>query len=398
MEKVAVFIFLWIFSTLYGMAQNSDIQQIAAGLQEKYAPDSRVELFQITASQLNDTLVLRGETTSREAYEELLAQARKTQVQVKDHIRLLPDETLGEEIWGIIYNSAGTLRAEPRYGAELVSQALLGMPVRILEQKFGWRRVQTPDRYIGWMNGSVAPMTDAQRQQYLKLPKVIVTSLHARSFGDTGEEALSVSDLVAGDMLVMKQAKEGFYQVQYPDGREAFVKKSDVMTVSDWLKNNRLTGESIVNTAKQLLGVPYFWGGTSTKGMDCSGFTKQVYWMHGIVLARDASQQVRYGKLIDETGDFSNALPGDLVFFGTKATTENPKERVVHVGIYIGDRRFIHASDYVRINSFDPADPLYDEFNAHRYIRTKRVIGEVNSEGIEKIFENSFYHLTGNKK
>lgn len=398
MEKVAVFIFLWIFSTLYGMAQNSDIQQIAAGLQEKYAPDSRVELFQITASQLNDTLVLRGETTSREAYEELLAQARKTQVQVKDHIRLLPDETLGEEIWGIIYNSAGTLRAEPRYGAELVSQALLGMPVRILEQKFGWRRVQTPDRYIGWMNGSVAPMTDAQRQQYLKLPKVIVTSLHARSFGDTGEEALPVSDLVAGDMLVMKQAKEGFYQVQYPDGREAFVKKSDVMTVSDWLKNNRLTGESIVNTAKQLLGVPYFWGGTSTKGMDCSGFTKQVYWMHGIVLARDASQQVRYGKLIDETDDFSNALPGDLVFFGTKATTENPKERVVHVGIYIGDRRFIHASDYVRINSFDPADPLYDEFNAHRYIRTKRVIGEVNSEGIEKIFENSFYHLTGNKK
>lgn len=398
MEKVAVFIFLWIFSTLYGMAQNSDIQQIAAGLQEKYAPDSRVELFQITASQLNDTLVLRGETTSREAYEELLAQARKTQVQVKDHIRLLPDETLGEEIWGIIYNSAGTLRAEPRYGAELVSQALLGMPVRILEQKFGWRRVQTPDRYIGWMNGSVAPMTDAQRQQYLKLPKVIVTSLHARSFGDTGEEALSVSDLVAGDMLVMKQAKEGFYQVQYPDGREAFVKKSDVMTVSDWLKNNRLTGESIVNTAKQLLGVPYFWGGTSTKGMDCSGFTKQVYWMHGIVLARDASQQVRYGRLIDETGDFGDALPGDLVFFGTKATPESPKERVVHVGIYIGQKRFIHASDYIRINSFDPADPLYDEFNTRRYLRTKRVIGEVNSEGIEEIFENSFYHLTGNKK
>lgn len=398
MGKVAAIIFLWIFSTLYGMAQNSDIQQIVAWLQEKYAPDSRVELFQITVSRLKENLVLRGETTSREAYEELLAQARKAEVQVKDHIRLLPDETLGEEIWGIIYNSAGTLRAEPRYGAELVSQALLGMPVRILEQKFGWRRVQTPDRYIGWMNGSVAPMTDAQRQQYLKLPKVIVTSLHARSFGDTGEEALSVSDLVAGDMLVMKQAKEGFYQVQYPDGREAFVKKSDVMTVSDWLKNNRLTGESIVNTAKQLLGVPYFWGGTSTKGMDCSGFTKQVYWMHGIVLARDASQQVRYGKLIDETGYFSNALPGDLVFFGTKATTENPKERVVHVGIYIGDRRFIHASDYVRINSFDPADPLYDEFNAHRYIRTKRVIGEVNSEGIEKIFENSFYHLTGNKK
>ncbi len=398
MGKVTAIIFLWIFSTLYGMAQNSDIQQMIAGLQEKYAPDGRLELFQITASRLNDTLVLRGETTSREAYEELLAQARKTAPQVKDHIRLLPDKVLGEEIWGIVYNSVGTLRAEPRYGAELVSQALLGMPVRILEQKGGWRRVQTPDRYIGWMNGSVAPMTDTQRQQYLKLPKVIVTSLHARSFEDIGNETLPVSDLVAGDMLVIKQAKEGFYQVQYPNGREAFVKKSDVTDVSDWLKKNRPTGENIVNAAKQLVGVPYLWGGTSVKGMDCSGFTKQVYFMHGIVLARDASQQVRYGRLIDETGDFSDALPGDLVFFGTKATAENPKERVVHVGIYIGDRRFIHASDYVRINSFDPADSMYDEFNAHRYIRTKRVIGEVNSEGIEDIFMNSFYHHTSNTK
>lgn len=398
MGKAAGIIFLWIFSTLYGMAQNIDIQQIIAGIQGRYAPDGRVELFQITASQKNDTLVLRGETTSREAYEELLVQARQTSVTLRDHIRLLPDKALGEEIWGIIYNSSGTLRAEPRYGAELVSQALLGMPVRILEERGGWHRVQTPDRYIGWMNGSVEPMTDAQRQQYLKLPKAIVTSLHARSFTDTDKEALPVTDLVAGDMLVVQSAKGGFYQVQYPDGREAFVKKIDAMKVPDWLRKNRLTGESIVNTAKQLLGVPYLWGGTSTKGMDCSGFTKQVYWMHGIVLARDASQQVRYGRLIDETGDFGDALPGDLVFFGTKATPESPKERVVHVGIYIGQKRFIHASDYIRINSFDPADPLYDEFNTRRYLRTKRVIGEVNSEGIEEIFENSFYHLTGNKK
>jgi len=86
------------------------------------------------------------------------------------------------------------------------------------------------------------------------------------------------------------------------------------MEVDEWLKSSSLTGESIVQTAKQLLGVPYLWGGTSTKGMDCSGFTKQVYFMHGIILARDASQQVRYGRLIDEVGDFSDARPGDLVF------------------------------------------------------------------------------------
>lgn len=391
MGKAAGIIFLWIFSTLQVMAQNSELQQIIEAVQEKYAPDKRTELFQVVATQRNDTLVLKGETTSRQAYEEILSSARNGSAHVKDSIRMLPDQKLGEEIWGVIYNAVGTLRAEPRYGAELVSQALLGMPVRILEQKRGWRRVQTPDRYIGWMNGSVEPMTDAQRQQYLKLPKVIVTSLNTRSFADTAKESLPVSDLVAGDMLVVKSSKGGFYQVQYPDGREAYVKKTDVMEVADWQKKCKPTGESIVHTAKQLSGVPYLWGGTSVKGMDCSGFTKQVYFMHGIILARDASQQVRYGRLIDEAGDFSEALPGDLVFFGTKATEENQKERVVHVGIYIGEKRFIHASDYVHISSFDPADPLYDAFNTKRYLRTKRIIGEVNGEGIEELFSNDFY-------
>jgi SH3-like domain-containing protein len=214
-----------------------------------------VELFHVEAVQRNDTLVLRGETTNREAHEEMLWQARKVSAQVKDSIRLLPDKKLGDEIWGIIYNSVGTLRAEPRYSAELVSQALLGMPVRILEKKRGWLRIQTPDKYIGWINGSVKPMTNAERQQYLRQPKVIVISQNTLSFADTSRESLPVSDLVAGDMLVVKLSEGEFYQVQYPDGREAYVRKTDAMEVDDWLKKNSLTGESIVHVAKQLSGV-----------------------------------------------------------------------------------------------------------------------------------------------
>ena len=391
MRKIVFIFFLWIFAMSHLMAQHIDIQQMIERVQEKYAPDRRTELFHVMATQQNDTLVLKGETTSRQAYEEILSYARENAALVKDSIRMLPDEKLGEEIWGVIYNSVGTLRAEPRYAAELVSQALLGMPVRILEQRGGWRRVQTPDRYIGWMHGSVQPMTKAEWQHYLKQPKIIVTSLYARSFADTTNESLPVSDLVAGDMLAVKAVNERFYQGKYPDGREAYIKKVDAREVDEWLKSSSLTEESIVQTAKQLFGVPYLWGGTSTKGMDCSGFTKQVYFMHGIILARDASQQVRYGRLIDEVGDFSDARPGDLVFFGRQATPEHPIERVVHVGIYIGNSRFIHSSDFIRISSFDPADPLYDAFNAKRYLRTKRMIGEVNSEGIEELYHNAFY-------
>jgi cell wall-associated NlpC family hydrolase len=91
------------------------------------------------------------------------------------------------------------------------------------------------------------------------------------------------------------------------------------------------------------------------------------------------------GLLIDSNGEFSKLKPGDLIYFGTKGTKgiigyENSEsnelndDRVVHVGIYLGDNHFIHASDYVHINSLNPSDALYDKFNAERYLRSKRYI------------------------
>lgn len=299
-------------------------------------------------------------------------------------------QVTGHETWGVVYNSVGSLRAEPRHAAEMVTQVLLGMPVKIYEQQGEWCMIETPERYVGWISGSVQPMTDRQRRNYLQQPKVIISALYARSYAEADEKALPVTDLVAGNMLELIMDDGVYYRVRYPDGRRAFVLKSNVKELHDWLREISLTGESIVQTATQLLGIPYLWGGTSVKGLDCSGFTKHVYFMHGIILARDASQQVHYGRLVDDTGDLTDALPGDLLFFGAKAS-EEVGEKVVHVGIYQGKRRFIHASDYVRINSFDPADPLYDDFNANRYLRTKRIIGEVLGEGIEQIFSNAFY-------
>ncbi|MDO5665088.1 MAG: C40 family peptidase [Bacteroidia bacterium] len=370
------------------MAQNNDVDRIIQAVQEKYAPDRRVVVFDIKSSLQNDAIVLEGETSHSDAYNELLKQITRN---VKSNIRLLPDEIIGEKKWGVIYNSVEKLHASNSYGSETVSEVLLGMPVRLLDKKVGWRRVQTPEGYIGWVSGAIKTMTESELRDYNKKPKVVVTSLYALSYEKADVKSQTVSNLLIGDMLVLNGTKGKFYQVTYPDGREAYILKSDAKELNKWLKDIKFTQESIVKTSKQFMGVPYVWGGTSSQGLDCSGFTKLVYFLHGVILPRDASQQVLTGKPIDEKGDFSDAQKGDLVFFGTKATPENPRERVVHVGIYIGDKKFIHASDYIQVGSLDPADSLFDEYNANRYLRTKRIVGEVNTKGLEEIFENEFY-------
>ena len=133
-------------------------------------------------------------------------------------------------------------------------------------------------------------------------------------------------------------------------------------------------GEEIVNYAKKFLGVPYVYGGASSKGFDCSGFTMYVYKKFGISMGHGAQMQSRLGKKVtaDKTSSSSlknNLQPGDLVFFLDYETMDE----IGHCGIYIGDGKFIHASSgsgyCVKINSLLPG-----EYYNTRYCAARRVI------------------------
>jgi cell wall-associated NlpC family hydrolase len=111
--------------------------------------------------------------------------------------------------------------------------------------------------------------------------------------------------------------------------------------------------------------------------MDCSGFTKTVFRLNGMELNRDANQQAQMGVEVSADSGMRRFSKGDLLFFGQKATAERP-ERITHVAIYLQDRQFIHTpgGSGVRIDSFDPAAPNFNDGLLKSFVRARRVIGQ----------------------
>jgi cell wall-associated NlpC family hydrolase len=110
-----------------------------------------------------------------------------------------------------------------------------------------------------------------------------------------------------------------------------------------------VSGQDIVDYAKQYIGVPYAYGGESTSGMDCSGLTQTVYRHFSISLPRTAAEQAQVGQIVSK----SDLQPGDLVFFNTTGSTYS------HVGIYVGSGQFISATTSKGVRICSVSDPYY---------------------------------------
>jgi SH3-like domain-containing protein len=330
-----------------------------------YAPDKRTAIFEITYNPNTNAIV--GKTNLQEAKGALLSKFKIENI--KDSVVVLPVKNNSFEKYAVVNVSVANLRSKPEESAELASQVLLGMPLMVLEKTRGWFRVQCPDEYIGWIDGStIKQFSESEYVNFKHKQKVIFVNPSGVAMSDTTTNAYPVRDLSFGNLLTLSAKAGSFTEVIFPDGKHGFINTANLQPTIDWLKKRQIHGESIVENGKKMLGIPYLWGGTSFKGADCSGFTRMTFFASGLLLPRDASQQALNGDSISYNNDFSMLQKGDLLFFGNTTTS-----KVTHVGIWAGNKSFIHSSGMVQISSFDENSPDYDEYNLKRLLFVKRI-------------------------
>ncbi len=357
-------------TTTKPLQQPNALKPHIEAVQQQYAPDSRTVLFAVQAREN----ILSGETISADAKAALLQRLQQAGLPFTDSIQVLPQPQLQGQHHAVVTISVANLRSQPRHPAELSTQATLGTPLRVWKKEKGWYYVQTPDNYLAWVDaGGITLMNDSSFAAWQQTKKLIYTQPYGLAYTGIAPQGATVSDLVYGDVMQLIAEEQGYYKVAFPDGRTAFVPKAEAQFYSEWARSHQPTETNLVQTAQRLMGLPYLWGGTSFKGVDCSGFTKTVFFMNGLVLPRDASQQVQLGELVDTKESWHHLRPGDLLFFGVPARDGKP-ERVVHVGMWIGgNQEFIHSAGRVHISSFNPNAPNYDDSEKNRFLRAKRI-------------------------
>lgn len=235
--------------------------------------------------------------------------------------------------YGISALSLIPVRREPSEKSEMVTQVIFGEYFQILEEMVGWSFVQLDwDGYKGWMDSKMITSVNAETFQ---LPE---TSPHAV----TGDIISLVPVNDKQNMILVAGSSLPFWK---PNQKEfSLINETFEFTGDVFYGKSTKPRQTVIGQALKYVNAPYFWGGRSPLGIDCSGFTQILYKMIGVRLPRDASQQVMLG---DPFSFVDEALPGDLAFF------DNEEGRIVHVGILWERNKIIHASGKVRIDNVD---------------------------------------------
>ncbi len=354
-----------------------------ARVKKAFAPDARQNVYDVKAYEgSNKSIILDGFVSEQWLADTLVTALKNKQIAIDNSIVVYPSDQ-----WAMSRISVSCLRSRPAHAAEMSTQALMGMPMRILEKQDDWLRVQTPDGYIGWVtDASVVFMNEDEMSAWRKSKRMVVsTPYQTRVYVSPKASGVRevVTDLVLSNIVVAtdNKAQNGRTEVVLPDGRTGWVETSALTPIEKWA-SQEFNAETILDVAYSMEGTPYLWGGCSVKTLDCSGLVKTSYLANGLILMRDASQQALTGTRI-EAKDWPTCQAGDLLFFGNAQTG-----RVTHVAIYDHDGNYVHSSGRVKRNSVDPKSELY---LTTPFLHSVRINGNQGSKGITRAIDHPWY-------
>jgi cell wall-associated NlpC family hydrolase len=247
----------------------------------------------------------------------------------------------------VVTLAAADVRRRPDHKSEMRNQLLLGETVKVLEAGKDWWRVRNDvDGYEGWVRTwGLVGCTPARAASWRERARAVMVRLYAEVRTEPGAGA-RVSPLFWNTRLIGGPVRDGHRPVELPDGRRGWVEAATLDMAS------RRTPPDLEERVRQLLGVPYLWGGRTPMGFDCSAFVQQLLGEQGVALPRDADQQFRATRRLD-AGE--PVVLGDLYFFGGR---QGP---IAHVAMALPGKLFAHSRGRVRINSTDPRNPMYDK-------------------------------------
>ena len=378
MKNFVIYISIAFAMILPMFVQAQNVGEIVSELKKTCAPDGRTAIWEVKVTKSGQMWSLDGKIDNAANKQLLLDELDKRGVRYKDNIKLL------DEGWAMVKLSVASLRTGGKHPAEMATQAIMGTPVKMLEKTGEWVRVQTPDGYIAYIpSTSIVKKSEKELATWRSSKRVIVTEKFSTLMAEPDAEADVVSDLVLGNILEYRSsAVDGAWiKAETPDGRSGYVPSNAVADFDEWVQQP-FNADLIIQTAKEMLGSGYLWGGTSTKLTDCSGLTKVCYFANAIILQRDASQQALTGKKIDPKKWRTEAEPGDLIFIGTKSG------KVTHVAMYIGNSKYIHSSGRVKINSMDSSA---DDYLDYVFLSMSRIKGEIGTKGIVAVRDHEWY-------
>ncbi len=211
--------------------------------------------------------------------------------------------------WFIITSGVAPVYKEANFNSPCLTEVVYGESCRILIRKNNWLKINCEDGYEGWVNSFYGKLSSKKNKP---------------------------------THIIVYPNKNGLFDPKFPFGAKVTEKLPGTIQITE-----PLGLDQIIPIAKNLIGIPYKWGGKTSLGFDCSGLVQSVLSICGLDVLRDAYQQQEF--FAEDEIQFVSAEPGDLHFFGKDG-------KITHVGFSTGGLGIIHSQGKVKEDSLDPSN------------------------------------------